>query len=246
MNTVLRAEHLSRQFDGVRAVHDVSFHIAAGEILAMIGPNGAGKSTCFNLVGGQIRPDAGRVWLGAEEITALPPVALAARGVARTFQIGAVFASMTVRENLQTALSAHAGTIWRFWRAARDCEMASAEALLAQVGLADQAERPAAALAYGDLKRLELALALATEPRLLLMDEPTAGMEAGGRTTLMRLLRDLATQRQLAVLFTEHDMSAVFAVADRVLVLDRGAVLAEGSPDEIRANPAVRAAYLGE
>ncbi|MGI4951981.1 MAG: ABC transporter ATP-binding protein [Janthinobacterium lividum] len=236
---------LSKSFGGVSAVRDVSFAVAAGEMLALIGPNGAGKSTCFNMVGGQLRPDAGVVTLGDQVITGQRPRAVWARGVGRTFQITATFASMTVRENVQVALLSAAGRLAGWWRpAARQC-VAEAAALLDQVGLSAQADRGAGVLAYGDLKRLELAVALSNAPRLLLMDEPTAGMAPAERTGLMALTRRLATERGLAVLFTEHDMDVVFGVSDRILVLNRGQLIAEGSPAAIRADARVREVYLG-
>ena len=242
---ILKVQGLRKSFGGVQAVAGVSFAVAAGELLALIGPNGAGKSTCFNMVGGQLRPDAGSVRLDGAGITGMRPRAICRRGVGRTFQVTATFASMTVRENVQMALIAATGGAAGFWRPAARLAVPEADALLAQVGLHDQAARGAGVLAYGDLKRLELAVALANQPRLLLMDEPTAGMAPGGRTALMALVRRLATERGLAVLFTEHDMDVVFGVADRILVLDRGAVIAEGAPAAIRADARVRAVYLG-
>jgi len=244
--TILTVEHLSKRFGGVLAVRDVSFRVAAGEMLALIGPNGAGKSTCFNMVGGQTRPDAGAVLLDGAQITGLPPRAIWRLGVGRTFQITATFASMTLQENVQTALASHHRGTWQPWRAARFQHVAAARALLDQLGLDDQRDRAAGLLAYGDLKRLELAVALASDPRLLLMDEPTAGMAPGERLALMALTRRLTTERRLAVLFTEHDMDVVFGVADRILVMDRGALIAEGDGPSIRADPRVRAVYLGE
>ena len=243
--TVLVVEGLSKAFGGVAAVQSVGFAVAAGEMLAMIGPNGAGKSTCFNMVGGQLRPDGGTVVLDGQAITGLGPRQVWRRGVGRTFQITATFASMTVRENVQMALLAAAGQAWRCWAPARRAFGAEADALLDQVGLGDSADRGAGVLAYGDLKRLELALALSNGPRLLLMDEPTAGMAPAERTALMTLTRRLATDRGLAVLFTEHDMDVVFGVSDRILVLNRGRVIAEGSPADIRADARVREVYLG-
>ncbi len=241
---------LGKSFGAACVVHDVSFAVSAGEMLALIGPNGAGKSTCFNMVGGQLRPDSGTITLtgSAGERVALAgrsPRAIWRLGVGRTFQITATFGSMTVRENVQIALTAHRGGIWRFWRRAGKLFADEADALLQQVGLADEADRAAGVLAYGDLKRLELAMALANAPRLLLMDEPTAGMAAGERTALMRLVRALATARGIAVLFTEHDMDVVFGVSDRILVLDHGRIIAEGGGAEIRADARVRAVYLG-
>ena len=243
--SVLAVSGLAKSFGGVRAVRDLSFAVAAGEMLALIGPNGAGKSTCFNMVGGQLRPDAGTIRLQGRDVAGLSPRTICRLRVGRTFQITATFASMTVRENVQTALLSQHRRVWRLWRAARTLYVDDAEALLAQVGLEAQAGRAAGLLAYGDLKRLELAVALANHPALLLMDEPTAGMAAAERTALMRLVRDLATQRGLAVLFTEHDMDVVFGTADRILVMARGALIAEGDAAAIRADARVRAVYLG-
>ena len=245
MTAVLRVAHLSKSFGGVAAVQNVGFDVAVGEMLALIGPNGAGKSTCFNMVGGQLRPDRGTVTLGGQPITGLPPRKVWARGVGRTFQITATFASMTVRENVQMALIAAAKGLAAWWRPARTQYVAEADALLDQVGLTAQAERGAGVLAYGDLKRLELAVALSNQPTLLLMDEPTAGMAPAERVALMALTRRLATERGLAVLFTEHDMDVVFATSDRILVLARGILIAQGPPAAIRADPAVREVYLG-
>ncbi|MBI0537067.1 ABC transporter ATP-binding protein [Roseomonas sp. KE2513] len=243
--SVLSVQGLGKSFGGVQAVSGVSFSVAPGEMLALIGPNGAGKSTLFNMVGGQLQPDAGSVTLGGATISGLGPRAVARQGVGRTFQITATFGSMTVRENVQMALLSHRREIWCFWRSVAERFGAEADALLAQVGLEAQAERATGVLAYGDLKRLELAVALGNAPRLLLMDEPTAGMAPAERVALMQLTRRLATERGIAVLFTEHDMDVVFDVADRILVLDRGALIAEGDGPAIRANPAVRAVYLG-
>ncbi len=243
--TILEVCVLSKRFGGVQAVAEVSFRVEAGEMLALIGPNGAGKSTCFNMLNGQIPPDAGRIILQGRDITGLPPRRVWRLGVGRTFQITATFASMTVRENVQVALLAYHRRIWRFLRPASAWFAAEADALLAQVGMQEQASRAAGVLAYGDLKRLELAIALANAPHLLLMDEPTAGMAPHERAALMRLTRDLATASGLAVLFTEHDMDVVFGLADRLLVLDRGTLIAEGDGASIRANPRVREVYLG-
>ena len=243
---MLEVEGLEKSFGGVRAVRGVSFAVAAGEIVALIGPNGAGKSTCFGMVGGQVRPDRGRVRLAGTEIAGLPARAVWRLGVGRTFQVASVFASMTAVENVQTALTARAGGSWGLFGPARARHRAAARALLAEVGLDGQAELAAGLLAYGDGKRLELAVALAGAPRLLLMDEPTAGMAPAERAGLMALVRRLVAERQLAVLFTEHDTDIVFGIADRVLVLDRGAVIAAGAPGVVRADARVREVYLGE
>ncbi len=243
--SVLDVTGLEKSFGGVRAVSGVSFSVAAGEMLALIGPNGAGKSTCFNMLNGQLRPDGGRIVLQGTDITGRRPRAVWRLGVGRTFQITATFASMTVRENVQMALLSHRRALWRFWRAVAATHADEADALLAQVSMEAQAGRAAGVLAYGDLKRLELAIALANAPHLLLMDEPTAGMAPAERVALMDLARALAKRRGMAVLFTEHDMDVVFNVADRILVLNRGEVIAAGDGAAIRADTRVREVYLG-
>lgn len=242
---VLEVSALTKHYGGVHALDGVSFSIARGELLALIGPNGAGKSTCFNIVNGQIRPDSGRVRLAGRDITGLAPRHIARLGVGRTFQVATVFASMTVLENVQMALIAARGQVFGLWTAARHRGHGDALALLEQTGLAALAARPAATLAYGDVKRLELAMALAGDPALLLMDEPTAGMSADERQAMIALMRQLTRARGLAVLFTEHAMDVVFGHADRVVVLARGRLIADGSVEAVRDDPAVRAVYLG-
>ena len=245
MSAVLQVEGLHKAFGGVQAVDDVSFAVSAGELLALIGPNGAGKSTCFNMLNGQLRPDSGVVRFEGRDIVGLNPRAIWRLGVGRTFQITATFASLSVRENVQMALYSHAGRLKQLLSRFGDALRSEADALLAQVGMLDQAERPCGVLAYGDLKRVELAMALANQPRLLLMDEPTAGMAPKERVALMELAARLARAQKIAVLFTEHDMDVVFSQADRIIVLDRGQLIAGGTPQEVRANPDVRAVYLG-
>jgi len=229
-----------------RVVDGVSFAVEAGELVALIGPNGAGKTTCFNCINGQAVPDGGRVLLGETAIEGLPPHVVARKGVGRTFQVAATFASMTVRENVRLALLAHAGQTARSTTLASSLPDAAADALLARVGCADLADAHCATLAYGNAKRVELALALAGKPRVLLMDEPTAGMAQRSRTRLMTVARDLAKNDGIAVLFTEHDMEVVFGFADRVIVLDYGRVIAQGTPAQVRANQKVQSVYLGE
>jgi ABC-type branched-subunit amino acid transport system ATPase component len=236
---------LSKSFGGLRAVHDVSFELAPGEMLALIGPNGAGKSTCFNMVNGQLAPDAGSVQLAGIELVGKQPNEIWRRGVGRTFQIAETFASLTVVENVQLALLSHAGAVLGFWRAAREQFRADAQALLASVGMVAQAERAMSVLAYGDVKRVELAIALANRPRLLLMDEPTAGMAPRERNELMELTRRLAREQRIGVLFTEHSMDVVFAHADRLIVLARGELIAGGPPTVVRDDPRVRQVYFG-
>jgi branched-chain amino acid transport system ATP-binding protein len=241
----LEVSGLSRSFGGVRAVHDVSFSLRPKELLAMIGPNGAGKSTCFNMLNGQLRPDAGRITLFGQDIVGLKPRHVWRLGVGRTFQITATFASMTVIENVQMTLASHRKRLRAMVAYMGDLYRDEAHDLLALVGMDDQANRISSTLAYGDLKRLELAMALANEPRLLLMDEPTAGMAPKERIQLMQLTADIVHQRGLSVLFTEHDMDVVFNHADRILVLNRGELVAEGTAAEVRGNPEVQAIYLG-
>jgi len=243
--TVLVVRNLSKAFGGVQAVRDVGFSVAAGELLALIGPNGAGKTTCFNMLNGQLAPDSGEIEFEGRSLKGLAPRQIWRLGVGRTFQITATFGSMTVRENVQMALLSHRRQVGALFALAGRCFVAEADALLARVGMREQAERACAVLAYGDLKRVELAVALANAPRLLLMDEPTAGMAPAERNELMQLAADLARGSGIAVLFTEHDMDVVFTHADRIVVLSGGELIAQGSPQAVRADPAVREVYLG-
>jgi branched-chain amino acid transport system ATP-binding protein len=245
MNAALDVSALKKSFGGVSAVKGVDLSVAAGEAVALIGPNGAGKTTTFNLINGQIKPDAGRVTLHGADITGTTPEQLFRLGVARTFQITATFASMTVRENVQMALMSYERRAYSTMTlATREC-VRTASGLLTDAGLEEQGQRATSELAYGDLKRLELAMALANNPRLLLMDEPTAGMAPAERELLMQLAVKTCRDRNVALLFTEHDMDVVFGFADRVIVMNRGRIIAQGSPDEVRANEEVRAVYLG-
>lgn len=243
--SLLQVESISKAFGGVKAVQNVSFSLEAGELLALIGPNGAGKSTSFNMVGGQLTPDSGQVLLNGKPITGLPPRAIWRLGVGRTFQIAQTFASLTVVENVQMALLSADRKIFSWWPRAAAHRRSDAVALLAQVNMDAQADRPCSELAYGDVKRVELAMALAHNPQLLLMDEPTAGMAPGERVALMQLTRQIARERKMGVLFTEHSMDVVFGQADRVAVLVRGQLLAEGTPQQIRDDERVQQAYLG-
>ncbi len=244
--STLAVDGLSKAFGGVRAVSDVSFTVDAGELLAMIGPNGAGKTTCFNMVNGQLAPDSGSIRLEGKSLLGKAPREICRAGVGRTFQVTATFGSMTVRENVQVALLSHARKLGNLLAPMGNILLDDAYRLLEQVGMREQADRQCAVLAYGDLKRVELAVALASRPRLLLMDEPTAGMAPAERGALMTLAAGLARDQKIAVLFTEHDMDVVFGHADRVIVLCDGEVIAQGSPAEVRANAQVRRVYLGE
>ena len=245
MTALLAVRGLCKAYGGVQAVSNVSFDLHASEMLALIGPNGAGKTTCFNLLNGQAVADAGSVLLNGQELLGRKPREVARLGVGRTFQIAEVFASLTVLENVQLALLSHARQHLRLWRSARGQQREPALKLLAQVGMLAQAERAMSVLAYGDVKRVELAMALAHAPRLLLMDEPTAGMGTAERHALMALTKRLAHEQHLAVLFTEHSMDVVFAHADRLLVLSRGELIAQGPPAAVRQDAKVREVYFG-
>ena len=245
MSPILSVRNLSRNFGAIKAVDDVSFDLAKGELLALIGPNGAGKSTCFNMLMGQLKPSSGTVQLMGKNIAGMQPRKIWRMGVGLTFQITATYASMTVVENVQMALMSHHKRLYSLTTFAHKLYRDEALALLDTVGMADQSERHCAVLAYGDLKRLELAVALANDPILLLMDEPTAGMAPRERIALMQLTADILEQRGISVLFTEHDMDVVFAHAHHIMVLNRGELIADGSAAEVRANPQVQEVYLG-
>ncbi|HEY7083517.1 MAG TPA: ABC transporter ATP-binding protein [Hyphomicrobiaceae bacterium] len=243
--SLLSVQALTKSFGGVIAARNVTFALEAGTLLAMIGPNGAGKSTIFNMVGGQLKPDSGRVVLAGQDVTGLAPRRIWRLGVGRTFQVAQTFVSMTVAENVQMALISHHRQT-RAWRpAAASLYRADALGLLERVGMGGEADRPSSELAYGDVKRVELAIALCGAPKLLLMDEPTAGMAPKERAQLMQLVHDIARASGIGVLFTEHDMDAVFAHADSIVVLVRGEIVAAGRAEEVRTNPRVREVYLG-
>jgi branched-chain amino acid transport system ATP-binding protein len=243
--SVLSVRGIEKSFGGVRAVDGVSFDIASGQFLALIGPNGAGKSTCFNIINGQLRPDRGDVLFEGRSIAGRLPRVIWRLGVGRTFQVAATFGSMTAIENVQIALASHHREVYRLFAPLAARHRARAHALLAEVGMAGAAERACRELAYGDVKRVELAVALANTPRLLLMDEPTAGMAPRERLDMIALVKRLVTERGISVLFTEHSMDVVFAYADRIIVLARGRLIADGAAAEIRDNPEVRDVYLG-
>ena len=243
--TLLTVSGLSKSFGGVVAARDVSFEVARGELVALIGPNGAGKSTTFNMLGGQLPPDRGSITLDGTAIERLTPRTIWRLGTGRTFQIAQTFVSMTAAENVQIALQSASKSTFALWRPASTLHRGEAIELLRSVGLATSADHPVGALAYGDIKRVELAIALAGAPKLLLMDEPTAGMARNERHDLMRLIARLAQGRGLGVLFTEHDMDAVFGHANRVLVLVRGEIVARGTPEDVQADAIVQRMYLG-
>ena len=243
--SLLKVTGLGKSFGGVKAVDGIHFELAAGELLALIGPNGAGKSTTFNMVNGQLEADAGSIVLDGHELVGRKPRDIWRLGVGRTFQIAETFASLTVVENVQMALLSHDRQLFSLWRRASAHRRDDALALLDQVGMKAQADRPCSVLAYGDVKRVELAVAMANSPKLLLMDEPTAGMAPKERNDLMALTKQLVIDRGMAVLFTEHSMDVVFAYADRMIVLARGRLIAEGKPLELRDHPKVQEVYFG-
>lgn len=242
----LKVQQLRKDFGGVKAVDSVSFELQAGEIAALIGPNGAGKSTLFNLINGQLVPDAGLVLFDDRPLAGITPDGRARIGIARTFQVAQVFGTMTALQNVQLALVAAAGGSLGIMDLLWNLHAEAARAVLAQVGLQSHASSAAASLAYGDAKRLELALALSAKPRLLLMDEPTAGMAPEERLALMHLIVEIAGVSNMAVLFTEHSMDVVFSFARRVLVLSQGKLVADGLPEVVRADPDVQRVYLGD
>jgi branched-chain amino acid transport system ATP-binding protein len=243
--TLLRVSHLAKSFGGIKAVDDVSFDLAAGQLLALIGPNGAGKSTCFNILNGQLKPTSGSILFDGHELAGKRPRDIWRLGVGRTFQIAATFNSMTVIENVQMALVSRDKQLFSLWKPTSSWHADEALALLEQVGMAAHVNRPCGVLAYGDVKRVELAIALANRPKLLLMDEPTAGMGPKERNDLMALTKQLVVEQKLGVLFTEHSMDVVFAYADKLIVLARGKLIGEGDAESIRNDPRVREVYFG-
>ena len=245
MCALLSCQGLAKAFGAQTLFSDITFVLGPGDKAGLIGPNGSGKSTTFNLINGQLSADRGSIRLDGVELLGRKPRDIWRLGVGRTFQIAETFASMTALENVQMALLSRDQRLASLFSRAAQYRRDEAMALLAQVGMAEQAERPCAVLAYGDVKRVELAVAIAHAPRLLLMDEPTAGMAPQERLELMALTRRLVLERHLAVLFTEHSMDVVFAYADRIIVLARGRLIASGAPTEVRENAKVQEVYLG-
>jgi len=245
MAKLLEVKNLVKSFGGVKAVNNISFDLFEGQILAMIGPNGAGKSTCFNLINGQLMPDRGSIRVDGREVIGLKPRQIWKLGIGRTFQITSTFVSMTVLENVQMALMSHHRKTKSLFQKAGNLFVDESMELLNLLGLAQQHDRLCGVIAYGDLKRVELAMALSHRPRLLLMDEPTAGMGPAERLSLMKLTSRIVRTRNLGVLFTEHDMDVVFSHADRVMVLNRGELILEGLPQKVRENKDVQLIYLG-
>ena len=246
--SLLDVKNVSRHFGSLVAVRDVSMSVEAGELRAVIGPNGAGKTTFFNLISGFLTPASGRILFENEDITNLLPARRVWRGIARTFQVTEVFPELSVRENLRIAVEAAAGYRLRPWisRVANAEVSARVTDLSDMGGLSDKENRPVGELSHGDQRATEIMMALALKPRLLLLDEPTAGMGDQETYNITQLIRQLHKDHKLSIVLIEHDMRVVFHLADRIMVLAEGAMLAEGTPQEIAANEAVQAAYLGE
>jgi ABC-type branched-subunit amino acid transport system ATPase component/ABC-type branched-subunit amino acid transport system permease subunit len=244
--TLLRIEHVSRRFGGLRAVEDVSLEVMQGDRHAIIGPNGAGKSTLFNLITGQLKPSSGKVIFDGRDITGKPPHVIARTGIGRAFQITTIFPKLTVRQNLQYAMLARSGYTVRPYGIANRMFSAEAQELAEAVGLGTWADLPAGQLSHGDQRAIEIAISLALGSKLVLLDEPTAGMSAYETDKAMELVRRLATERHLTLLFCEHDMSVVFSTARTVTVMHQGRILTAGTPEQIRRNPDVQKVYLGE
>jgi branched-chain amino acid transport system ATP-binding protein len=243
---VLEVRGLAKSFDGFRAVGGVSFDVPQGSIGAVIGPNGAGKTTLFNLITGHIRPDAGEVKFKGRNVTGIAPHDLCRLGMGRSFQRTNIFPRLTVFENVQAAYVCHRGRGWNLFDRVGPLYRDETDELLAAVGLRDRAGEVAGLLSHGGQKQLELAIALALEPEILLLDEPTAGMSAGETRDSIALIERLARERNLTLLFTEHDMDVVFQIAQQITVLHQGQVIADGAPADVRRNPDVRRVYLGE
>jgi branched-chain amino acid transport system ATP-binding protein len=243
---VLEVRGLRKSFDGFQAVGGVSFTVPPGSISAIIGPNGAGKTTLFNLITGHLQPDAGQVVFKGRDVTGIAPHDLCRMGMGRSFQRTNIFPRLTVYENIQAAFLSHRGRGWNLLAPVERLYREETEALLEAVGLLDKAGEVAGFLSHGNQKQLELGLALALEPEILLLDEPTAGMSAQETRESIQLIERIARGRRLTLLFTEHDMAVVFSIAQRITVLHQGKVIADGAPDEVRRDPDVRRVYLGE
>jgi branched-chain amino acid transport system ATP-binding protein len=243
---VLEVHGLSKSFGGFRAVSEVDLAVAEGEIAAVIGPNGAGKSTLFNLITGHLQPTAGRVLVDKRDVTGVAPYKICSMGLGRSFQRTNIFPKLSVLENVQAAFLAHRGQGPNFWSRSNRLCRGEAVALLASIGLAEQTRVVAGTLSYGNQKQLELGIALASDPKILLLDEPTAGMSASETHETIALIERIARERRLTLLFTEHDMAVVFSIAQRIAVMHQGRVIAHGDPAAVRADAQVRRVYLGD
>ena len=243
---ILRIESLTKKFGGIQAAHNINYTLSRGEVAAIIGPNGAGKSTLFGLITGAQQPDNGRILFEGRDITGLPAHEIVNAGISRAFQVANIFPKMTVEENVRSSLQVRRGYVFSLFGDARQLCADEANDLIDRCDLSDKRLLEAADLSQGDKKRLELAIALSSAPKLLLLDEPVAGMSREEATQTMDLVTRLNDEMGLTILFTEHNMSIVFGHAQRVLLLHRGEAIIDGSPDEVRDNPVAQEIYFGE
>jgi len=243
---LLRVEKVTKSFAGFVAVQGVDLTVDKGQMACIIGPNGAGKSTVFNLITGHLQPTRGKIFFHEREITGLPPYKICQLGMGRSFQRTNIFPRLSVFDNVQVAVLAHHKKTLNFFTPSKKLGQAETYDLLEQVGLADEARSISGMLSYGFQKQLELGIALASEPELLLLDEPTAGMSPQETANAIALIEKIVRERGLTLFFTEHDMDVVFSIAEKITVLHQGQVLAEGTPAEVRSNPEVQRVYLGE
>ncbi len=242
---MLRVEALHKSFDGFKAVNGAQLTVEKGELVAVIGPNGAGKTTLFNLITGQLKPDKGKILFKGENISGLPPYQICRKGLARSFQIVNIFPRLTVFGNVQVAVLAQQRKSSNLFSPARNLAVEETNGILQSVGLSDKAGSIAGSLSHGDQKILEIAIALGSEPEMLILDEPTAGMSPEETAATMELIKHLAAVRGLTILFCEHDMEVVFSVAQSIMVMHQGQTIIQGEPAEVRKNEAVQEAYLG-
>ncbi|MDH5695316.1 MAG: ABC transporter ATP-binding protein [Dehalococcoidia bacterium] len=242
---MLQVEAVDKEFDGFKAVDEASLTVEEGELVAVIGPNGAGKTTLFNLVTGQLKPDKGRIIFKGEDIAGLPSYQICKKGIGRSFQIVNVFPRLTVFENVQVAILSQQGKSVNLFSPARNLAVNETNNILQGVGLLDKAEAISGSLSHGDQKILEMAMALGSEPELLILDEPTAGMSPEETLATMELIKQLASKQGLTILFCEHDMEVVFSIAQKIMVMHQGRSIIQGEPQVVRSNKQVQDAYLG-
>ena len=242
---MLQVQSLMKSFDGFMAVGNAKLSMEKGDIVAVIGPNGAGKTTLFNLITGHLKPDGGQVLFKGNDIAGLPPYRICHMGISRSFQVVNVFSRMSVFENVQVAVLSHKKNLLRFFAPARNIAVERTMEILESVGLTEKKDRVSGTLSHGDQKVLEMAIALGTEPELLILDEPTAGMSPEETLVTMELIKKLSTDLELTILFCEHDMSLVFSIAAQIMVMQQGHTIIQGEPEAVRADKRVQEAYLG-
>lgn len=242
---MLQVRSLTKAFDGFKAVNNASLDVQKGEIVAVIGPNGAGKTTLFNLITGILKPDSGQVLFEGEDITGLPPHEICRKRISRSFQVVNVFNRLSIFENTQISILSRERRTWNLFRPSSTMAVDETNQLLRDVGLYEKRNRISGALSHGDRKVLEIAMALGGKPQFLILDEPTAGMSPEETTRCIDLIQGLRERYGLTILFCEHDMEIVFGIANRIMVMVRGATIVQGTCEEVRCNEAVQDAYLG-